>query len=67
MSIANDVTEFGEAFREWFLRQFPRTEVVNVTVTRARTSEARSGLARPRRADGGIEVSLFVTARDGGT
>ena len=68
--VGDDVTEFGEGFREWFLRQFPRTEVANLTVTRARTSEARSGnaggLTRPRRADGGIEVSLFVTARDRG-
>lgn len=61
--VGSNVAEFREAFKEWFLGQFPNTEIVNVTVIRAESLDGR-GLTRARRANEGIEVSLFVTARD---
>jgi hypothetical protein len=60
-TVGGDVSTFKGSFKEWFLAQFPNTEVVNVTVVRAALTE---GAFRVKRADEGIEVSLFVTARD---
>lgn len=64
-TVGDDSTEFREVFRGSFLALFPDVEVVNVTVARAEIGAVVrvGGRARAKRAEEGIEVSLFITAR----